>query len=67
MELIDPKKLDAKKPYPIESWTTEELQQFRDKYISSMLFSEENLLRDEAIKAAESTIIHKPSAALQSP
>ncbi|MED6114058.1 hypothetical protein PIB30_076662 [Stylosanthes scabra] len=44
MELIDPKKLDAKKAYHIESWTTEELQQFRDKYISRMLFSEENLL-----------------------
>ncbi|MED6158325.1 hypothetical protein PIB30_031743 [Stylosanthes scabra] len=67
MDLIDPKKLVEKKPYPIVAWTTEELQKFREEYITRILLSEENLLRDESIKAAEETIIHKPSAALQSP
>ncbi|MED6195930.1 hypothetical protein PIB30_042480 [Stylosanthes scabra] len=67
MELIDPKKLDEKKPYPIVNWTTKELQEFREEYIARILLSEKNLLRDEAIKAAKETVIHKPSAALQSP
>ncbi|MED6160782.1 hypothetical protein PIB30_054571 [Stylosanthes scabra] len=67
MDIIDPTKLDEKKPYPIKDLTIEELKEFREEYITRILLSEENLLRDEAIKAAKETVIHKPSAALQSP
>ncbi|MED6219619.1 hypothetical protein PIB30_037421 [Stylosanthes scabra] len=38
----------------------------RSRITLSLGQHEENPLRDEAIKAAESTIIHKPSATLQS-
>ncbi|MED6163340.1 hypothetical protein PIB30_078921 [Stylosanthes scabra] len=67
MEVLDPTKLDAKNPYPIDSWTTEDLQRFRKEMIWQMMLSNKNLYIDKAIEGAKSIRIQKPSAALQNP
>ncbi|MED6176743.1 hypothetical protein PIB30_091150, partial [Stylosanthes scabra] len=67
MDVLDPTKLDESNPYPIDVWTTEELQGFRGEMILRMILSKENLYIDKAIEGANSIRIQKPSAALQSP
>ncbi|MED6115755.1 hypothetical protein PIB30_093747 [Stylosanthes scabra] len=67
MEVIDPTQIDPIKPYPIEAWSTVDLQGFRKEIIWKIVLSEENLYVQKAIDGAISTTIHRPSTALQSP
>ncbi|MED6187772.1 hypothetical protein PIB30_079636 [Stylosanthes scabra] len=67
MEVLDPTKLDAHSKYPIEDWSTEDLQRFRNDIIWQIILSSQNLHIQKAIQEAIKTTIHKPSAALRSP
>ncbi|MED6199255.1 hypothetical protein PIB30_074197 [Stylosanthes scabra] len=67
MEVLDPTKLDAHSRYPIEDWSTEDLQGFRNDIIWQIILSSQNLHIQKAIQGAIETTIHKPSAALRSP
>ncbi|MED6151102.1 hypothetical protein PIB30_079077 [Stylosanthes scabra] len=67
MEVLDPTKLDAHSRYPIEDWSTEDLQRFRNDIIWKIILSPQNLHIQKAIQGAIETTIHKPSAALRSP
>ncbi|MED6174497.1 hypothetical protein PIB30_069586 [Stylosanthes scabra] len=67
MEVLDPSKLDAHSRYPIEDWSTEDLQRFRNDIIWQIILSSQNLLIQKAIQGAIETTIHKPSAVLQIP
>ncbi|MED6170919.1 hypothetical protein PIB30_035790 [Stylosanthes scabra] len=67
MEVLDPTKLDAHSRYPIEDWSMEDLQRFRNDIIWQIILSSQNLLIQKAIQGAIETTIHKPSAALRSP
>ncbi|MED6141274.1 hypothetical protein PIB30_101699 [Stylosanthes scabra] len=66
MEVLDPTKLDAHSKYPIEDWSTEDLQWFRNDIIWQIILSSQNLHIQKAIQGAIETTIHKPSAALRS-
>ncbi|MED6110834.1 hypothetical protein PIB30_046524 [Stylosanthes scabra] len=66
MEVLDPTKLDAKNPYPIDAWTIDDLQRFRKEMIWRMILSNKNLYIDKAIEGENSIRIQKTSAALQS-
>ncbi|MED6162944.1 hypothetical protein PIB30_075244 [Stylosanthes scabra] len=67
MEVLDPTNLDAHSRYPIEDWSTEDLQRFRNDIIWQIILSSQNLHIQKAIQGAIKTTIHKPSAALRSP
>ncbi|MED6182731.1 hypothetical protein PIB30_031376 [Stylosanthes scabra] len=67
MELLDPTKLDAHSKYPIEDWSTEDLQGFRNEIIWQIILSSHNQHIQKAIQGAIETTIHKSSAALRSP
>ncbi|MED6162583.1 hypothetical protein PIB30_071878 [Stylosanthes scabra] len=67
MEVLDPTKLNAHSKYPIEDWSTEDLQGFRNEIIWQIILSSQNLHIQKAIQGAIETTIHKPSAALRSP
>ncbi|MED6136304.1 hypothetical protein PIB30_054791 [Stylosanthes scabra] len=67
MEVLDPTKLDAHSKYPIEDWSTEDLQGFRNEIIWQIILSSQNLHIQKAIQGAIETTIHKLSAALRSP
>ncbi|MED6112991.1 hypothetical protein PIB30_066912 [Stylosanthes scabra] len=67
MEVLDPTKLDAHSKYPIEDWSTEDLQGFRNEIIWQIILSKQNLHIQKAIQGAIETTIHKPSATLRSP
>ncbi|MED6148806.1 hypothetical protein PIB30_056377, partial [Stylosanthes scabra] len=67
MEVLDPTKLDAHSRYPIEDWSTEDLQRFRNDVIWQIILSSQNLHIQKVIQGAIETTIHKPSAVLRSP
>ncbi|MED6199929.1 hypothetical protein PIB30_080443 [Stylosanthes scabra] len=67
MELLDPTKLDARIKYPIDDWSTEDHERFRNEIIWQIILSKDNLHVQKAIQGAIDTTIHKPSTALQSP
>ncbi|MED6188041.1 hypothetical protein PIB30_082215 [Stylosanthes scabra] len=67
MEVLDPTKLDAHNKYPIDDWSIEDLQGFKNEIIWQIILSKQNLQIQKAIQGAIETTIHKPSAALRSP
>ncbi|RYR25574.1 hypothetical protein Ahy_B02g059385 [Arachis hypogaea] len=66
MELIEPENIKKGK-YQWDNWPQEEVDHYRVKYASRILFSEMNTQRDQAIRESSAIRLSKPSSILLSP